>query len=70
MNIPTIAHEESKEPPSVAVMFSGGLDSSILAAALAESHPGLAIDLINVSFSPETSADRITGLFSYHELSQ
>lgn len=68
INLPSIAHEESKEAPSVGLMFSGGLDSTLLAACLAEAHPGLRIDLVNVSFSPETAADRITGLFSYHEL--
>jgi len=67
-NLPSIAHEESKELPSVGLMFSGGLDSTLLAACLVEVHPGLQIDLVNVSFSPDTAADRITGLFSYHEL--
>ena len=52
-------------------MFSGGLDSTLLVACIAEvlkDREDVTIDLINVSFEPETSADRITGLFSYYEL--
>jgi asparagine synthetase B (glutamine-hydrolysing) len=57
-------------------MFSGGLDSTVLVALIAEvikAHKKfkpneVSIDLINVSFSPENSADRITGLFSYYEI--
>ncbi len=57
-------------------MFSGGLDSTILVALIAEvlrnqdriKPSELMLDLVNVSFSPETSSDRITGIFSYYEL--
>jgi asparagine synthetase B (glutamine-hydrolysing) len=75
MSIPTVFYG-SEESANVAVMFSGGLDSTLLAAMIAEiflskSCKHLAsksIDLINVSFSPESSADRITGIFAYAEL--
>lgn len=50
-------------------MFSGGIDSTLLVALLAEVlHPDFAIDLVNVSFLAESSADRITAIFAYHEL--
>jgi tRNA(Ile)-lysidine synthase TilS/MesJ len=50
-------------------MFSGGLDSTLLAELLAEVlDSNFSIDLINVSFDAETSADRITSIFSYYEL--
>ena len=72
LNIPTVAFqqdEESKESNSIAVMFSGGLDSSILAALLLEVLDSkICVDLINVSFAPDTSADRITSIYSYYEL--
>ena len=54
---------------AVSVMFSGGLDSSLIAAIVSQVlDPGLSIDLINVSFAPLTSADRITSIFSFHDL--
>jgi asparagine synthetase B (glutamine-hydrolysing) len=50
-------------------MFSGGLDSTILAALLCELLPvHVGLDLINVSFSPNDSPDRITSIISFHEL--
>lgn len=71
MSIPTVHFNATQS--NVAVLFSGGLDSTILAASLAEVLTGIkdnhvCIDLINVSFSPDTSADRITGIFAYYEL--
>ena len=54
---------------AVSVMFSGGLDSSLIAGIVSQVlDPGLSIDLINVSFAPLTSADRITSIFSFHDL--
>ena len=50
-------------------MFSGGLDSTLLAALLADvMSEEFIIDLVNVSFLAESSADRITAIFAYHEL--
>jgi asparagine synthetase B (glutamine-hydrolysing) len=57
-------------------MFSGGIDSTLLVALISEvignqdkvKPKDVTLDLINVSFSPETSSDRITGIFSYYEL--
>ena len=50
-------------------MFSGGLDSTLLARIACEVlDPSIGIDLINVSFAPDTSADRFTSIFSYNEL--
>ena len=50
-------------------MFSGGLDSSLIAAIVSEVlDPSLSVDLINVSFAPSTSADRITAIFSFHDI--
>jgi asparagine synthetase B (glutamine-hydrolysing) len=61
---------------SIIVMFSGGIDSTLLVALIAEvirnqdkfDPKDITLDLVNVSFSPETSSDRITGIFSYFEL--
>lgn len=58
-------------------MFSGGLDSTLLAALIADvlimdknTFNHISIDLVNVSFAPDTSADRISGIYSYFELKQ
>ncbi|KAJ1490751.1 asparagine synthase-domain-containing protein [Baffinella frigidus] len=50
-------------------MFSGGLDSTVL-AALAHRHvpAGEAIDLINVCFDPREAPDRYTGVEALREL--
>ena len=74
LSIPEIKY--NAQDKSVAVMFSGGLDSTLLVVLIAEvlaqqkvfDPKEVSIDLINVSFAPENSADRITGLFSYYEL--
>lgn len=51
------------------VMFSGGLDSTILAALLCDLLPSdVGLDLVNVSFSPNDSPDRITSIISFFEL--
>jgi len=50
-------------------MFSGGLDSTLIARILCEVLPkDIRLDLVNVSYVPESSADRFTSLFSYAEL--
>jgi asparagine synthetase B (glutamine-hydrolysing) len=50
-------------------MFSGGLDSTIIACLLARGSNNIkTIDLVNVSFQAESSADRITSIFSFFEL--
>ena len=66
INIPFSVDENNT---AVSVMFSGGLDSTLLARILCKLlDPSIGIDLINVSFAPDTSADRFTSIFSYHEL--
>ena len=48
-NIPEIAFKSDKA--SIQVLFSGGLDSTIIAAILArELDPIVQLDLVNVSF--------------------
>lgn len=50
-------------------MFSGGLDSTLIAAVACQVlPPEIAIDLVNVSFAPASSADRFTAIFSFHDL--
>ena len=61
MNIPfNLEHQD------VMLMFSGGLDSTILAALLCRVLPeDRGLDLVNVSFAPEESPDRITAILSF-----
>ena len=66
-SIPEIAHGEKNA--TIQVLFSGGLDSTLLVAILSKIlNPNIALDLVNVSFDPATSADRISSLFAYSEL--
>ena len=66
-SIPEIAHGEKNT--SIQVLFSGGLDSTLLVAILSKIlNPNITLDLVNVSFDPATSADRISSLFAYSEL--
>lgn len=52
----------------VGLLFSGGLDSTLLAALAAESLPeGQTIELLNVSFH-KAAPDRLTALCSYRDL--
>eukprot|EP01053_Blabericola_migrator_P004446 Blabericola_migrator_1__4445@NODE_2380_length_2853_cov_60_959440_g1490_i0_p1_GENE_NODE_2380_length_2853_cov_60_959440_g1490_i0NODE_2380_length_2853_cov_60_959440_g1490_i0_p1_ORF_typecomplete_len315_score45_69Asn_synthase/PF00733_21/4_9e10QueC/PF06508_13/0_0012ThiI/PF02568_14/0_014tRNA_Me_trans/PF03054_16/0_083NAD_synthase/PF02540_17/0_14GATase_7/PF13537_6/0_57GATase_7/PF13537_6/1_6e03ATP_bind_3/PF01171_20/0_21_NODE_2380_length_2853_cov_60_959440_g1490_i010381982 len=57
---------DTAEPP--AVLFSGGLDSTLVAAALAQ-RGAHHIDLLSVSFASAGSPDRITSLCSFIDLS-
>eukprot|EP00804_Cyclotella_cryptica_P002196 CCRYP_018257-RA/>CCRYP_018257-RA protein AED:0.00 eAED:0.00 QI:47/0/0.5/1/0/0.5/2/1384/733 len=75
MNAP-VPNSRSQVEPSVAVLFSGGIDSVIL-AALSHRHIPLEkpIDLINVSFYEDSDAslsvispDRLAALHSYCEM--
>jgi len=63
-----IPFNDKFQQPTVLVMFSGGLDSTILAALLCDLLPeNVCLDLVNVSFSGDgtTSPDRITSIISY-----
>eukprot|EP00899_Mesostigma_viride_P019034 jgi/Mesvir1/27131/Mv25132-RA.2 len=68
---PAPSWHDGHPPPvaSVLMLFSGGVDSMVL-AALAHRHVPLeeVIDLANVSFDGPTSPDRITGLEGVREL--
>jgi asparagine synthetase B (glutamine-hydrolysing) len=59
----------SQQHDAVLLMFSGGLDSTILASILCGVlDSDYWIDLVNVSFDARTSADRITAILSFYEL--
>ncbi|KAK6921903.1 Asparagine synthase [Dillenia turbinata] len=67
----TIVSKRCQQPVPVAVLFSGGLDSMILAALLNESlYPSYEIDLINVSFDNQFAPDRISAKAGVKELSR
>lgn len=54
---------------SLAVMFSGGIDSLMLAYyAILVSDKSITIDLLNISFDKEKAPDRKSGLIGYREL--
>ena len=68
-NIPFDSSNESKVHDAVSIMFSGGLDSTLIAAIACKVLPSdISVDLINVSFAPATSADRFTAIFSFQDL--
>jgi hypothetical protein len=62
-------HQYTRRPAEVAVLFSGGLDSMVL-AALVDKHVavGAPIDLINVCFDGGMSPDRKSALAGLEEL--
>ena len=67
--IKSIPFDAERQHSGLLVMFSGGLDSTLIAAIICEVLPqDIAIDLVNVSFAPESSADRFTALFSFYDL--
>jgi asparagine synthetase B (glutamine-hydrolysing) len=66
-NLPQIVKEDSNKC-SIAVLFSGGIDSLLLAYLTAINTPNFTqIDLINLAFDRD-APDRNSGLISYYEL--
>lgn len=62
-------YQAQKETVPVAVLFSGGLDSMIIAALLDQClDPNYEIDLLNVSFDGESAPDRISAKTGVKEL--
>ncbi|MBA0743973.1 hypothetical protein Gogos_006619 [Gossypium gossypioides] len=62
-------YQAQKETVPVAVLFSGGLDSMIIAALLDQClDPNYEIDLLNVSFDGESAPDRISAKTGLKEL--
>ncbi|KAL6294857.1 hypothetical protein ACE6H2_002999 [Prunus campanulata] len=62
-------HDMENELVPVAVLFSGGLDSMIIAALLHEClDPSYDIDLLNVSFDGQSAPDRISAKAGLNEL--
>ncbi|MBA0621093.1 hypothetical protein Godav_006744 [Gossypium davidsonii] len=62
-------YQALKETVPVAVLFSGGLDSMIIAALLDQClDPNYEIDLLNVSFDGESAPDRISAKTGLKEL--
>ncbi|CAE7910474.1 ASNSD1 [Symbiodinium necroappetens] len=57
----------AKDAPHLGLLFSGGLDSTVLAALAAEAVPGCTIELLNVAFDG-SAPDRLTALCSYEDL--
>ena len=66
-SIPSVLEQDQTQ--SIQVLFSGGLDSTVLAAILMDVlDPKISIDLVNVSFDPLSSPDRVSALFAYGDL--
>ncbi|CAI0463163.1 unnamed protein product [Linum tenue] len=65
-----MADDSTQEDCSpIAVLFSGGLDSMILAALLDQSiDPNYGVDLLNVSFDGQSAPDRISAKAGVEEL--
>nr|KJB50534.1 hypothetical protein B456_008G176600 [Gossypium raimondii] len=62
-------YQALKETVPVAVLFSGGLDSMIIAALLDQClDPNYEIDLLNVSFDGESAPDRVSAKIGLKEL--
>ncbi|MBA0862022.1 hypothetical protein Goshw_003579 [Gossypium schwendimanii] len=62
-------YQALRETVPVAVLFSGGLDSMIIAALLDQClDPNYEIDLLNVSFDGESAPDRISAKTGLNEL--
>ncbi|CDR95707.1 asparagine synthase, putative [Babesia bigemina] len=55
----------------VTILFSGGLDSSLLASMVAQHVKDLeCIELVNVAFKPKVAPDRITAICTYEDLTR
>jgi len=72
-NLPNIVIRNKTKITSVAVLFSGGIDSLLLGYLSAlcipeEMNSFISIDLINLSFDKEKAPDRNSGLIAYYEL--
>jgi asparagine synthetase B (glutamine-hydrolysing) len=68
-NLPQIVKDEKNSDCHVAVLFSGGIDSLLLAYFTALNVPDyVTIDLINLSFDGNNAPDRNSGLLGYYEL--
>jgi asparagine synthetase B (glutamine-hydrolysing) len=68
-NLPEIVKNDSQADCHVAVLFSGGIDSLLLAYFTAINLADyVTIDLINLSFDGSNAPDRNSGLLSYYEL--
>lgn len=53
----------------VTILFSGGIDSAILASMVAENVTDLQyVELVNVAFQPKRAPDRITAMCTYEDL--
>ncbi|KAG6551461.1 hypothetical protein Mapa_006884 [Marchantia paleacea] len=67
----TLVDARSEQFPPLAVLFSGGVDSMIL-AAIADQFvdPDASIDLLNVSFEGDLAPDRVTAISGLSELEE